>query len=63
MGWYRHLNKKMARVKLVTSLQTSALREMMWSCTYFPHVSKMATLTYKRANKERYNLEHYIYYI
>ena len=37
-------------IKLVVCAQTSSLSEMMPSCTCFPHVSKMPTLTYNRAN-------------
>jgi hypothetical protein len=37
-------------IKLVLCAQTSSLSEMMPSCTCFPHVSKMPTLTYNRAN-------------
>ena len=37
-------------IKLVVCAQTPPLSEMMPSCTCFPHVSKMSTLTYNRAN-------------
>jgi hypothetical protein len=41
-------NKKSGRVKLV--LWACPLSEMMWSCKYFPRVSKEPTLTYNLAN-------------
>jgi len=57
---------KSDRVKLVLWAQTSLLGEILQACKCIPHVSKMSTLTYKRANrviiryyKERYYLEHY----
>ena len=37
-------------VKLVLLAQASLLSEMVWSYKCFPHVNKMSTLTYNRAN-------------
>ena len=37
---------KTGGVKLILWAETSPLSEMVWSCKYFPHASKMPTLTH-----------------
>jgi len=41
---------KSGGVKLIKWAQISLLSEVMCSCKYFPHVSKMPTLIYNQAN-------------